>query len=254
MRKFDNYIMPIYWSGVVVFAISLLIFLGFSIGGRLSEDLDKKSRLDTLIGIRKEAIANVEPQVLERKTAMLSQSFAELSEQRLADIDVVQFAQRLTEKVLDATRKSDRKLSKPKAEALLEILRQELALPPSEAPEESIQAIRARLISLTEMMVEVQSSLTDVKYKVEDVEAIVDQLPEILRNQRDHMRTLDRSIENLIETTATKSEVRILERELASVKWATATAIGILFTVVGWIMAVLMPKTKELRTLKSTKE
>lgn len=251
MQKLDKFIKYIFWFGVAVLGVSFLVILGFGIGARPSGEEPAVSRLEMLRSIRTEAMSLAEPQILGSKFVLKSERLAELSaEKQLSQMKVSEFAMDLTEKLLSSTRKSDRHLTKPKAEALLQLLREELALPPNQKPDESIQAVRARLVSLTEMMVEVQASLANVEYEVEDVKVIVDQLPEILKNQRDHMQALDRSIETLVETTATKTEVQLIARELAAVKWATAAALGALFTVVGWIIAILLPKAKDLRELE----
>lgn len=246
MKRLEKYIAPIYWVGVLGFALSILLFIGIKIGARFSSDDAGKSRLDRLLEIQSETISLAEPRVIEENLAIESvdkhmESMSLSHKMSISDQTVSQIAIDLAERMIGATRKADRKLTTPKAEALLQVLREELAIPSSDQVEESIHAVRTRLISLTEMMVEVQSSLTNVEYEVEDVKAVVDKLPEVLRKQNDHMKSLDSSIKYLIETTATKTELGVLERELTSVKWATASAIGVLFTVVGWMMSVLLP-------------
>jgi hypothetical protein len=254
MRRLDRFITQILWLGMAILGVSLLVIFALRAGSRQGTEVSDVSRLERLQAIRTEAISLTEPQVLEG-TSVLDAKVSALSERKaISEMNTSEFAMHLTERLLIATRGSDRKLTTPKAEALLQVLREELALPPKEGVEDSIQAVRARLVSLTEMMVEVQSSLGDVRYKVEDVKAVVDQLPEILKNQRDHMYALDNSIQTLIETTATKSELQLVEHELATFKWATTAALGALFTVVLWMAGILVPRAEELRVRNSTQQ
>jgi|SRR4051794_4658350 hypothetical protein len=143
--------------------------------------------------------------------------------------------------ILEATRGQERRLSKAKAEELLTVLRDELAIAPKDlTPAELVQAIRARLISLTEMMSEAQLSLTDLEHRVSDIDSIVKQLPAIVNDHRRHIGSLHQSIDELTAKAATKQEFQQLQKELDTVKWAIATVLAIILAILGALLKKAM--------------
>ena len=139
--------------------------------------------------------------------------------------------------ILEATRGEERHLSKAKAEELLTVLRNELAITPKNlTPVELVQAIRARLVTLTEMLSEAQLSLTDLEHRVIDIDSIVRQLPAIISNHCRHIDSLHQSIDDLTAKAATKQDVQQVQKELDIVKWAITTILAIILAVLGALM------------------
>ena len=139
--------------------------------------------------------------------------------------------------ILEATRGQERRLSKAKAEDLLAVLRDELAIAPKDlTPVELVQAIRARLISLTEMMSEAQLSLTDMEHRVSDINSIIKQLPAIVKDHRRHILTLHQAIDDLTAKAATKQDLGQLQKEFDVVKWAIATVLTIILAILGALL------------------
>ena len=190
-----------------------------------------------------EQIATTAPQVLQYKetSVVLAEAFemrSKLYSGALGKIHPVrELALDANIGILQATRKSEKKLAKAEAQKLLDILREELGIAKDETPEHSIQAIRTRLMNLTEMMAEAQVSLCDIDHRVVDLEAIVDQLPDILQTHRDHICSLQEAVSEIQDKGATKSELSLVEKELRFLKWAFVTIFGVVFTLLGWIFS-----------------
>jgi hypothetical protein len=142
--------------------------------------------------------------------------------------------------ILKSTRESERRLSKAEAEELLKVLRDELAMPPTDqTPGEMIRCIRARLTRLVELTAEAQLSICDLGCRVTDIESVVRQLPKVLENQRRAIMTHDEIIMELKRDSATKADLTTLQKELDVVKWAFTLILGILLAVVGWLMKAM---------------
>ena len=143
--------------------------------------------------------------------------------------------------ILEVTRKQETRLAKAQADELLNVLRDELAIPRMDiSADEKLQLVRTRIIKLTEMLAEVQVSLTGVEHRVLDVESMIQQLPSVINNHRDNILSLYESVGEIRETMATKSELRSIEKQLDLLKWSFSGALGTVFTVLCWILVKLL--------------
>lgn len=142
--------------------------------------------------------------------------------------------------ILEATRSSERRLSKAAAEELLGVLRDELAVPESGlTPEQMVQSVRARLIRLTELMVEVQLGLADLNHRVTDIDSLIGQLPQVLNSHRDAILSLRRSVEEVRADYATKAEVKSIEKDFEWLKWTFSGILGIILVILGFLLTKL---------------
>jgi hypothetical protein len=143
--------------------------------------------------------------------------------------------------ILKSTRNSEIIIAKQEAQKLLDVLRMELGISKSDmSNEESFRIIKTRLMNLTEMMAEAQVSLVKMDHRVVDIESIISQLPEILNTQREQIYSIHDSIQELRESTASKNDMKQLEKEFAYFKWTFGLIMGFLITLIGWLIKHFM--------------
>lgn len=245
--------MVFYVLGLLIIAVSIIKFLAF-------KRERNKTKQDTLTEIHIDRIEKVENteqarELLERhkvlesiQADLMSHIQARTHDRALREnlsagyiSAASSLAMDINVGILEVTRKQETRLAKAQADELLNVLRDELAIPRMDiSADEKLQLVRTRIIKLTEMLAEVQVSLTGVEHRVIDIETMVQQLPSVINNHRDNLLTLYESVSEIRETMATKSELKSIEKQLDLIKWAFSGALGTIFTILGWILIKLL--------------
>lgn len=156
---------------------------------------------------------------------------------RAAGEDVAAIALDISFGILEATRSSERRLAKAQGEELLKALRDELAIAPADIPtDQLVHSIRAKLIRLTEMMVEAQVSLVEVNHKVVDMDSLVRQLPRVLDSHRENILSLAHNVEEMSQKYASKTELKLVEKEVEILRWVFSSALAVVLALLGWMI------------------
>ena len=228
---FSGYLaLTLYLLGLLVFLASLVYFVVVA-RRRRGQPMEEGLKLEPAAELLPAGEAIKSPLKVALHTSRVVSLPSEISAK---ETRVAELAMDVNIALLKATRGQERTLSKARAEELLRLLRDELAITPKDAsPTELVQSIRGRLITLTEMMAEAQVSICDLDHRVVDIEALTAQLPAVVRDHRRHIASLHQSIEELREKSASKSDIQQIEKELAVVKWVFTAALGIILAIIG---------------------
>jgi hypothetical protein len=229
--------LALYLLGLFVFLASVVYFLVLARRrrGKPIEEGLKLKRLEPVAELVSAGEATKSTQVVQLARIVGFPSEVGVKETRVAEL-----AMDVNIALLKATRGQERTLSKARAEELLRLLRDELAIPPKDAsPTELVQSIRGRLITLTEMMAEAQVSICDLDHRVVDIETLTAQLPAVVKDHRRHIASLHQSIEELREKSS-KSDIQQIEKELTAVKWVFTVALGIILAILGALLRKLI--------------
>ena len=238
-------ILVVYILGVVV-GFGLVIY---SIAARLAKGMARRERAEEKSEPTALKVQLKEKIIEERYTGDLMAVHEEALHMRLISPspllkagEIRELAFDTTIGILQATRNSEKAVAKSKARELLDILRNELAVQKLDVtPHEEIQIIRNRIMNLAEMTSEVQLALCEIDHKVIDIESILGQLPEVIQNHRDHIKSLRESVAEIKMTSATKEELFSVQKEISVVKWAFITLFGVVMTVLGWLFTKVVP-------------
>lgn len=255
MNMLSILVLIFYALGLMIVVASVVTFLLFK--RKRSEKLENAigvfsvDRLDNIESLeharilleRHNKLEAIQTDLLSHLTAH-SAGYKLLLQDRLSAVGISEassLAMDINVGILEVTRKQETRLAKAQADELLNVLRDELAIPRADiSSDEKLQLVRTRIIKLTEMLAEVQVSLTGVEHRVLDIESMVQQLPSVINNHRDNILSLYQSVGEVREKMATKSELGAIEKQLDLLKWSFSGAFGTVFTILGWILVRLL--------------
>jgi hypothetical protein len=256
MNIFNFIIVVFYVFGLLIIVASIISFLAFKgrrykyqQGAISAVNIDRLENVETPEQVREllmrhQVLKSIQTDLKSHVVAAYASDNLSCFEQLCANKGISaasELAMDINVGILEVTRKQETRLAKEQADELLNVLRDELAIPRTDiSADEKLQLVRTRIIKLTEMLAEVQVSLTGVEHRVLDIESMVQQLPSVINNHRDNILSLYQSVSEIRETMATKSELRSVEKQLDLLKWSFSGALGAVFTVLGWILVKLL--------------